>query len=231
VPDRPANESALRACPIFAGIGDADLASLAEGSFMAYAEGGETIWRAGVPSGYCAVLAVGFVKLTRMTPEGRVYSVEVLGPGQVFGLLSAIEDVPFPLSATAASNCWYLKMPRAALMEVYERSSSLKDGIIHSLGPRFRRSLAMTSRFSRGPVEARIAAVLLSLAESYGSRCGDGVALTLRLSTEELGRLASATADATSRVLSKWARAKLVQSEGDRLRIIQPDALSALVHR
>lgn len=173
---------------------------------MAFADRGEMIWMAGAPSDFSAIVASGFVKMTRTSPHGQEVAVELFGPGQAFGMLIAIEGRPFPLNATAVTSCWYLKIPTRALMPLYRESNAFKDQIIHTISPRLRQAHTMMSRLSSGSVEERIAAVLLMLADNYGVHKGDRARLTVPLTRQEIGEMAGTTVESTIRVMSKWQK-------------------------
>lgn len=208
--DRPSIRAAIESCTILNALSQEEHETLEQGCFLAYAHRGESIWLAGSPSDFSAIVATGFVKLTRTTPHGQEVAVDLLGPGQAFGLLIAIEGRPFPLNAVAVTACWYLKIPTRVLMPIYHGSSSFKDQIVHTIGPRLRQAHQMMSRLSSGTVEERIAAVLLILADNYGLHKGDRARLQVPLTRQEIGEMAGTTVETTIRVMSKWQKEDLV---------------------
>lgn len=208
--DRPSIRAAIESCTLLNALTPQQREKLEEGAFIAFANRGETIWFAGAPSDYSAIVVSGFVKLTRTTPHGQEVAVDLLGPGQVFGLLIAIEGMPFPLNAVAVTSCWYLKIPTRVLMPIYHASAAFKDQIIHTLGPRLRQAHQMMSRLSSGTVEERIAAVLLVLADNYGIHKGDRARLKVPLTRQEIGEMAGTTVETTIRVMSKWQKDEFV---------------------
>jgi CRP-like cAMP-binding protein len=213
IPERPTNVSVIEACTLFNGLEPEQKAQLAAESFMAYAERGEAIWTAGSPSDFVAVSGAGFVKMTRTSPTGQEVAMELLGPGQCFGFMAAIEGRSFPLSAVAVSNCWYLKIPTRVLMPIYQASGQLKDLVVRNIGPRLRKAHDMMTRLSSGRVEERIAAILLILADSYGERTPNGLELKVPLTRQDIGEMAGTTVETTIRVLSKWQKDGLITTQ------------------
>lgn len=213
IPERPSNVSVIQACSLLNSLEPQVVEQLAHRSFMAYAEKGEMIWMAGAPAEFCSVLGTGFVKMSKSTPHGQEVAVELLGPGQAFGLMAAIEGRSFPLSATAVTNSWYLKIPTRELISIYQVSSLLKDGIIRSLGPRLRKAHDMMTRLSSARVEERIAAILFILADSYGHATCRGIELCVPLTRSDLSEMAGTTTESTIRVLSRWQKEGLVSTE------------------
>lgn len=227
--DRPSVRAAIESCTILNALSQQERDTLEQGCFMAYANRGESIWLAGSPSEFSGIVGLGFVKLTRTTPHGQEVAVELLGPGQVFGLLIAIEGRPFPLNAVAVTSCWYLKVPTRVLMPLYHASPAFKDQIVHAIGPRLRQAHQMMSRLSSGTVEERIAAVLLVLADNYGQHKGDKARLKVPLTRQEIGEMAGTTVETTIRVMSKWQKDGLVTTQRQIITICSVSQLERLL--
>jgi CRP-like cAMP-binding protein len=228
VPDRPSKQAVIGACSILNPLAEHEIDALMEHCQMAYAERGEAIWIAGAPSDFVAVVGTGFVKMTRTAPQGAEIAVELLGPGQCFGLLAALEGRIFPLSAVAVTHCWYLKAPTRILQELYKTNQHLRDQMLRALGPRLRRAHEMMARLSSGKVEQRIAAVLLILGESYGrtGRLG-GVRLNVPLTRQDIAEMAGTTVETCIRVMSRWQKAEIVTTDHQVITLRKPDALNA----
>lgn len=211
-PEKPSVLSAIQSCSTFNSLSEDERDSLAASSFMAFAERGEFVWLAGSPIQFVSIIGSGFLKMTRTTPQGSDVAVELLGPGQCLGILAAIEGRVYPLNAVAVTNAWYLKVPTKALVNLYRSSSSLRDILLRSLGPRLRKAHDMMARMSGGKIEQRLSAVLLILMESYGETRPKGVLLTVPLTRQDLAEMAGTTIETTIRVMSKWQKAKVVST-------------------
>ncbi len=227
-PEKPSAFAVIQACSVMNALNDQERSRIAEQSFMAYAERGESIWLVGSPSEFFAMAGSGFVKMTRTSPQGAEVAVELLGPGQCFGLLAALEGRPYPLSAIAVTPCWYLKVPTRVLLEVYEKNDKLRDQILRALAPRLRRAHEMMSRMSSGKVEQRIAAVLLILGESYGRKGKlGGIRLNVPLTRLDIAEMAGTTVETCIRVMSKWQKAQIVTTDRQVITLRNLDLLNA----
>ena len=80
------------------------------------------------------------------------------------------------------------------------------------------------------PVEARLAAALLRLAEREGTRgnAGEGVTLPFHLTRQSLADMTGTTVETAIRILSRWLRDGLLTDEGGRLVLRDRPGLSAL---
>ncbi|HWA83517.1 MAG TPA: Crp/Fnr family transcriptional regulator [Fimbriimonadaceae bacterium] len=229
MPERPANESVIEACCLLEGLPPHVCERLAANSFMAYADKGEMIWMAGAPAEFCSVVGIGFVKMSKGTPHGQEVILELLGPGQAFGLMAAIEGRDFPLSATAVTNCWYLKIPARELVACYEESPALKDRIVRTVGRRLRKAQDMAARMSSGKAEERIAAILFILADSYGRETEGGLELTVPLTRQDVAEMAGTTMETAIRVLSKWQKEGFVSTVHRCITILEADRLAEIL--
>lgn len=228
-PQRPSNVSTIEACSLLNALSPTERGVLAAHSFMAYAERGELIFLHGAPADFVGVVGNGFVKMSRSTSAGQEVALELLGPGQVFGLLAAIEGRCFPLSATAVTNCWYLKIPVTPFMKVYNAGAGLKDMVIRNVAPRLRKAHDMMLRLSTGRVEERIAAVLFILADSYGVPTEEGTQLTVPLTRQDIAEMAGTTVETTIRILSRWQKDGLVCTERQVITLRNEAALQSMI--
>jgi len=183
-------------------------------SRMAQAARGEVIWMDGSEIPYFGVVGTGFVKMVRSSAAGQELTAEIMGPGQSFGILGAIEGTGCPLSARAVSNLWYLRVSKADFLEMYGQNVPLRDHLIRRTTLRLRGAIDMMSRMASGRVEHRIAAVLIQLAESYGVEEPDGsMRLEVPLSRQDLAELAGTTVETTIRITSRWTKQGVLKAQ------------------
>ncbi|MBS1717635.1 MAG: Crp/Fnr family transcriptional regulator [Armatimonadetes bacterium] len=229
IPERPTKASVLQACTLLNPLTEAQREDLIESSFMAYAERGELIWHAGSPAEYAAIIGVGFIKMTKLNPSGQEMAVELLGPGQCLGLMVVLEGRSFPLSALAATHCWYMKASARNLIAAYQANDKLKDQVVRNLGPRLRRAHDMMSRLSSGKVEQRIAAILFILADSYGARNGHAINIQVPLTRQDIAEMAGTTTETSIRVLSKWQKEGVVATDKHLISILDEAKLTEVM--
>jgi len=78
------------------------------------------------------------------------------------------------------------------------------------------------------PVEARLAATLLRLAEQDGTRTARGLALPFHLTRQSLADMTGTTVESAIRVVSRWQKRGLVRDERGRLILADVTELRAL---
>ncbi|HXH61494.1 MAG TPA: Crp/Fnr family transcriptional regulator [Fimbriimonadaceae bacterium] len=192
---------------------------------MASAERGETIWINGSQVEFYGLVGAGFVKMVRSMGPGHQTTFEVFGPGQIFGLLGMIEGTGCPLMARAVCFTWYLKIPKAAFLPIYDNNRLLRASLLKRTTHRFRERMEIMAHLSTGSVEAKIAVILLLLAQSYGEETSAGVRLQMPLMRRDLAEMAGTTVESAIRVFSRWQRSGLVRTDDHYVTIIDTDEL------
>lgn len=226
IPEKPAINTIIESCSILNALTVEERDLLAANGHMAYADRGEVIWLAGSPSNIVGIVGAGFIKMTRSTPQGAEVAIELLGPGQCFGLMVAIEGRDYPLTAVAVTKTWYLKIPTRAFLEVYNGSVNLKDHILRTMGPRLRKAHDMMARMSMGRMEQRLAAVLLILMDSYGQRQKVGTRIEVPLTRQDLAEMAGTTVETAIRVMSKLQKEGILKTDHQMITVLDESSLS-----
>ena len=218
----------LRANPVFAGIPgreiDAVAARATEEPYRARAfifEEGDS------PSGFYVVKS-GHVKIVRRSKTGKDVVLELLGAGEVFGGVAVIEKRPYPASAQATEPTVVLRIPADPVIALAERHPGFIKEMALMIGRRLRAAHDSVKSLAVDPVEARLAATLLRLAEREGTRGKDGVTLPFHLTRQSLADMSGTTVETAIRVLSRWLKEGLLGDDGGRLVVGNLEDLRAL---
>jgi CRP-like cAMP-binding protein len=218
----------LRACPVFAGVPAREMAALAavarEDTYRArdyvFTEGDQADW-------FCLIRS-GRVKILRASRGGKEVVLELLGPGEPFGGVAVIERRPYPASAQAIETSVVLKIPREPIVALTERYPGVIREMALMIGRRLRAAHDSVRALAADPVEARLAAALLRLAERDGEPGPRGITLPYHLTRQSLADMTGTTVETTIRIVSRWQKDRLVHDEGGRLLLADPDALRAV---
>ena len=96
------------------------------------------------------------------------------------------------------------------------------------IGRRLRAAHDSVESLAVDPVEARLAAALVRLAEREGTRGKQGVTLPFHLTRQSLADMTGTTVETAIRVVSRWLKNGLLRDEGGRLVLTDFLALRAL---
>jgi len=226
---RPRAMTVLQSNALFSVLTSPEMDSLASVARLVRAERGELIWFHGSEVDYVGLCADGWIKMVRSSPTGVDATIELFGPGQIFGLLGAVSGCGCPLSAYAVTDLWYLRIPKKTVLDVYEGNVPLKDRLIRKASMRLYGAIDLAARMSSGRVDERIAAILFLLSESYGVKDPTGIRLQVPLTRQEIGEMAGTTVESTIRVMSRWQKDGIVETDHQHIVILDELRLSKIL--
>ena len=221
----------LRASAMFASLPERELTALAVVGHDERYRPRDWIFMEGEPADWFCVVRAGRVKILRAARGGKEVVLELLGPGEPFGGVAVIERRPYPASAQATEASAVLKIPREPIVALSERHPGVIREMALMIGRRLRAAHESVRSLAADPVEARLAAALLRLAERDGERGPNGVTLPYHLTRQSLADMIGTTVETTIRIVSRWQKDRLVRDEGGRLLLADPEALRALADR
>lgn len=231
MPEMLSPNTILRSSQLLSPLTDEELAEIIAATRTAQMQRGEIIWLEGEQVGFFGVLGAGFVKMVKSPSLGTEVTMEMMGPGQVFGMLGTIEGGGCPLSAVAVTDGCYAKVPKSVFAPIFQKSIAMKEHLLRRTTVRFKKSHDLMARMSSGRVDERIAAILFLLCESYGKQTSEGIRLEVPLTRQEIGEMAGTTVESTIRTLSRWQKEGLVRTENHHVVILDEDALDSILAR
>lgn len=220
--------TALRQCSLLSGIPETALSDLAVATHGTSVERGGIIWMDGRKLDFFGLVVSGFVKMVKTTPVGREVTAELIGPGQVFGMLGAVDGTGCPLMARAATELTYIRIPSSAFLPLYNKYPSVRDALVSRSGLRLRSTFDTLAMMSTGRVEQRVAAVLLTLAGSFGEPVVPGIRITAPLTRQDVADLAGTTLESAIRTLSRWERDGRTRTDQRFITVLDEDALTGI---
>jgi CRP-like cAMP-binding protein len=178
---------------------------------------GETLWNAGEMPACFSTIHSGLFKVVKSLANGREAIVGLFGPRESIGDVAVMQGIPYPAASVVCSEtARVILIPRAELLAQMERHPGLAMSINQSMGDRVQALHAKVQILSAGGVEARLASLLLELAERFGDEFEDDtVVIPIALSRQDLANLVSTTFETTVRVMSKWKKGKFIDTTAD----------------
>lgn len=222
---QPTVESVLHSSTLLNSLTTEEMQSLARVSRLARCARGEVVWLHGAEVEFFGLVSVGFVKLVKGSASGHDAALEIMGPGQIFGMMGTIEGVGCPLSAIAVTELSYLKIPKTAFAPVYEANHAFKDRLIRRSSMRLHDKMNLLARLSSGRVEQRMATILFMLTDSYGEETDAGIRLQVPLTRQDLAELAGTSTETAIRVMSRWQKEGVVATESHIITLLDTGAL------
>lgn len=225
---RARTTAVIRANPVFASLPARELDALAGVSRRELVRARDYVFVENDPPHWLCLVERGRVKIVRHTGAGKDVVIEMLGPGEVFGGVAVIERRPYPASAQAVEPGVIVKLPGDMIAALAARYPSIIREMALMMGRRLRAAHDSMTSLAVNPVEARLAAALLRLAEREGERTATGLRLPFPLTRQALGDMAGTTVETTIRIMRRWMKNRIVSDEGGRLVVTDVGRLRAL---
>jgi CRP-like cAMP-binding protein len=185
---------------------------------------GQVIFIEGEPANYLYFLESGWVKASRMSPEGREQAMLVVKPGELFGDVALFTDTPYPGTVVALEPVKVWAIEKSDVLDLITRYPELALAVIRSLGQRILYYIGLVEDLSLRSVEARLANTLLKNAEY-----SDGRLLVRRRKWATYDRMAhrlGTVRDVLSRALRSLEEEGLIQVEKHGILILDAKGLA-----
>jgi len=207
----------LAQSPLFRGANDTELEAALAASRRSEVAKNAFFFHQDEPADAFYVIVEGRVRLSQLTPEGHQVIIHIMGPGDGMGIIVALSNTTYPLSAEAISDCRALKWGYEATISLMEQYPRLALNGLRLVAGRFRELQQRYRELSTERVEQRVARALLRLARQTGRRTSEGVLLDLPLSRQDLGEMTGTTQYTVSRILSSWEQQGLIGTGRERV--------------
>ncbi len=196
----------LKQVPLFDGLKDAEFEALAKDFVQLQFHSGEMVFQQGDPGEALYLIESGQVRIFVAGDEGQESSVNLFGPGDVFGELAVIDDLPRSASVTAMDMTVVHRLTRAAFRDHMRRAPQLALNFMRALSVRLRYSTQQMGNLALLDVPSRLARKLIELAETHGVSDPQGTRLNLTLTQSDLASLIGTTRESINKALGTFKR-------------------------
>ncbi len=202
----------LEQLPLFRVLPAADQTALAELMFLRTYRKGMLIFLEGEPSEALHIVLTGLVRVFKTSLEGREQSIELLGPGEPFAVVGAIDEGPYPASAQAMTDAEVAVLPNRHFRAVLERSPPLMFHLLRVFCNRLRDAQNRVTEMALEDARHRLISTLVRLASQHGMPTADGWEVALTLSQQELATLAGTARETVARLWRELVEHGLVSN-------------------
>jgi CRP/FNR family transcriptional regulator, nitrogen oxide reductase regulator len=219
----------LGASPFFRKLDDAEVDEVQRAFQQQHHDAGDVIQAAGEPARRLSIVAAGTVKLVRPTPDGQDVLLDLLGPGEHFGSLAELGDAVYREDVTAHTACCILFTTAESFNRLLARFPVVALATLEIVAGRLRNAHSAIEHLSAYPVEHRVAAILLQLAEKRGTQSDHGLLIEIPLSRQDVADMTGAKVETVSRVMSEFRRMNLIKSGRRWISVLDEDGLREIV--
>ena len=173
-------------------------------------------------------LAQGRVKISKVTRDGKELTLAYRTTGDFFGEPCLLEGGPREEMAEAMEATLAIEVDRETLDQVLSSSGQAVYWFTRALIARRKDLESRVEQLIFKDVGAKLAELLLSLGQEHGVLDQRGVVVGLKITHQEMANLIGSTRETVSLTLSQFKRKGLIQTEGRRVILSDPEGLRAL---
>jgi CRP/FNR family transcriptional regulator len=203
------------------GLDPMSLAQLVQSATRRAYEPGGVIFLEGDTAPALYYVDTGWVKVVKMSHDGREQILYFLGPGEIFGGIGVFVNRPAPATAIAleAAEIWVL--PRDAIRQVLTSMPEMALSVIEFLANRIAELTEMVAALSLHTVTQRLARVLLEQAD------GDVVYRHRWATQAEMAAHLGTVPEVLNRSLRSLVEEELIEFSRHQIRILDHEGLVA----
>jgi CRP-like cAMP-binding protein len=224
--------AALSSMPLFRGLDDDALQSIARSLRTRRFRRGEVIFHLGDPGDALFIVTAGAVKITLPSETGDEAILATLRPGDFFGELALLDGAPRSATAAALEPTETLVLPRQRFRELIATEPVIRDALLASLARELRRLTLHVEELHFLDIAGRLAARLVRLADEHGKDLADGsVRLDAPLTQSDLAAMVGCTRQSVNKLLGLFVDDRLIRLDRDAIVILNRDRLIEASHR
>jgi CRP/FNR family cyclic AMP-dependent transcriptional regulator len=209
---RTTDPAVLGELALFAGLERADLARLAALLRWRRVAAGVHLMLDEQPGEAAYFIADGTVRVYAVQPTGSAVTLAIVGPGDVVGELSLLDDLGRSASAVTLEPTGVYWMGRSSFLDCLRTVPGMALNLTRILARRLRLADARLRALVSLDVEGRVAYTLLGLAREYGAPGPDGsVHIPLRLTQSDLAELVGASRVRVNQIMGTLTRRHQVE--------------------
>ena len=198
---------------------------LAEGRDAVGYPRGHFIYSPDRPAEELHLLTAGQVALHLMSDESRALTLRVIEPGQLFGQIALAGDGAYDTFAEALTPVSAYAIPRDEALAQIERDPALGLALLEDLG-RHRQAIShLFDEVAFKSVPARLATLLLDMAQSQGSAQPSRLP---RRSHRQFAERINAYRETVTKVINQFRAARLLEIDRSFITLLNPRGLEEL---
>ncbi len=212
----------LQMVDIFQDLTEAEIEEIDRAITVSSCRRGKILYMPEDTSEVLFLLKQGRVQLYRISPDGKKLVIATIGPGSVFGEMALIGQGMHNTFAEAIEDCVLCVMSRDDVERLLVTKPKVALRIFETLGDRLREAEARLEEIAFKGIPARLASLLLQLADAHGSNAIIG------LTHQDLGEQIGTYRETTTQTLNTFKAEGLIDIGRKRITILDRQKLQRI---
>jgi len=180
---------------------------------------------------HCFVVMTGRIALLKASMSGKELLVALLPPGDIYGVVNALEQQPYPVTVRAQCDSRVIQIPKSSLVVILEEHPKLFREFAKQATERLTRAQDFARGLAHDRVEVRIASALLALIPNFATReSRHGERPSIEITRQELADLTGTSPETAIRCTKSMERQGILDlTRPGVITVIKRDALEDLL--
>lgn len=185
---------------------------------------GTQIFSEGIKATAFFVIASGKVKIYKLSPDGKEYTLHIHGPGDLVAEAAIFDAMVYPASCVTMEESVLVRISREGFLDLIRNHPELALKMMSGYSRRLRQFVAKIEELSLKDIKSRLAGYLLE-----NSTLEKGVPVChLRNSKKEISSLLGTIPETLSRALAFLKQKRLIVEKGNTIILSDPEQLRML---
>lgn len=190
-------------------------------------ERGDRLWGQDDPADCVVAVCTGAVKSVREWPGDKGMIVDLTFRGGVVGAEAALPGSRRASTAVALTSGRGVRVSLGKLRRLLDGNPAVVRALLTLALDRQQGMALRLDELAQGPVKSRVARVLLRIGDTVGLRDSRGVFIPVPLSRGDLADLVGCRVETVIRIMTKWQRAGVVETQREGLVLKDLEELEA----
>jgi len=215
--DRQAILEAIRECSLLNDFPEAELRKLANAAAMIHFSKGQLMLREEDIPQALHIVANGLVRIYKISPSGREFTIDVLSKGEIFGGMSLISGFTYSSGAQSMEEVDVVAIPKEPFLAFASRNPEITARITRLENVRKGTLFTKLIELVTDKAEQRVSKVLNELITKYGS--------TLSLTHKDIAEMSGTTSETVTRIMTNLKNRGAIRLSRGKVQIIDKDKL------
>lgn len=212
---------------LFGGLPKEQIEDIEKISVNKYFNKGEIIFYDGEEGIGFYLVVEGSVNVYKLSADGKEQILHIVKEGETIGAVPVFSGKSFPANARAISKSHLLFFHRERFIHLITNKPALTMNLLALLSTRLREFATQVENLSLKEIPGRLAAYLLYLSQQQGGKD----LIKLHIAKAQLANLLGTGPESLSRALGEMKSRKLVEEEGNSIRLINRSSLEELAEK
>lgn len=219
----------LRRITLFSQLDTAALATLAGHLRRRNFRKGTIVFHKDQPGDALYLVESGHVRIFLPTAGGEELTVDIAGPGDVFGELSLLDGRSRSASAETVEDTAMQVLSREEFQRYLAATPRFAASLIELLSTRLRQVTEYAESLAFLDIHGRVARMLLQLADRHGVD-HNGIEIDFDMTQAELASMVGATRERVNRALASFRAQGLIEQRGRKVALLDPERLRQRIY-